>query len=133
VCRGAVNGDGHSAAGVAGGRWIEGPGAGALDGLVGHTRYGWPARLSSHLFLAAVGGVSAGIGRPPGARGIEGVPAVTAEVGHGAEDGDGHGAAGVAGGRRIERPCAGALDGLVGHTRYGWRGGVNYRHFLAAV
>src|SRR5439155_14747349 len=126
----AENGDGHSAAGVAGGRWIEGPGAGALDGLVGHRRDGWRGGVNYRHFLAAVGGVSTGIGRPPGARGIEGVPAVTAKVGDGAEDGDGYVATGVAGGGRVKGPSAGALNGFVGHTGDGRRGVIFQRYLV---
>src|SRR5439155_1666882 len=130
---GVEDGDGRTAAGVGGGRRIKGPGAGALDSLVGHAGDGGRSVIFHRHLLAALGGVATGIGGPPGAGGIEGVAAVTSEVGHGAEDGQGYVAARVARRGRIEGPGAGALDDLVGYAGDGRRGVVFYRHLLAAV
>src|SRR5207249_1066186 len=133
VGHGAENGDGDVAGGVARGGRIKGPVAGALDGLVGHAGDERRGVILGCYLLAAVGGVAAGIGCPPGAGGIEGVAAVTGEVGDGAEDGDGHVATGVTGGRRIEGPVAGALDDFVSHASDGGRCVIFQRHLLAAV
>src|SRR5206468_2068927 len=83
--------------------------------------------------LAAVGGVAAGISGAPGARGVEGVAAMAGEVGHSAENGDGHAATGIGGGRRIKGPGAGALNRLVADADDGRLGRVLHRHLLAAV
>src|SRR5439155_1817031 len=86
--------------------------------------------------LAANGGVAAGIGRSPGAGGVESAAAFAGGIGHGAEDGDGRGAAGVSGGRRIKSPGAGALDGLVGRAGDARRGRVAHGdglHHIGAV
>src|SRR5207249_9737361 len=74
----------------------------------------------------------AGIGGAPGAGGVESVAAVTSEVGHGAEDGDGRTAASVGGCGRIKGPGAGAFDGLVRHAGDGRRRVILHRHSLAA-
>src|SRR5439155_15388760 len=102
--------DGHGAAGVAGSGRIEVPDARAFDSFVGHAADGWLGRVNQGHSLAALGGVAAGIGRPPGARGIEGVATVTGDVGHGVEDGDGYAAASIGGGWRIKGPGTGAFD-----------------------
>src|SRR5206468_1777546 len=83
--------------------------------------------------LAALGGVAASVRGPPGARGVEGIAAVTGEVGDRADDGDGHLAARVTGARRIKGPPAGALDGLVGHAGDGRRRVIFRRYGLPAL
>src|SRR5205823_6196615 len=98
------DGDGRSAASVAGGRRIEGPGDGKRVGLVAHASNRRFGGVLPGYFLTAIGGVAAGVGCPPGAGGIEGVAAMTGEVGDGAKDSYGRAAASVAGGRRIEGP-----------------------------
>src|SRR5207253_2569037 len=130
---GANDSDGHSATGVVANGRVKVPGAGALDGLVAHAgndRFG--GVLHGDL-LTALGEVAAGVGRPPGARGVKSVATVTGEVGHGVDNRDSRTATGVAGCWRVKRPVAGALDGLVAHAGNQRRGVILQRHLLAAI
>src|SRR5207247_11371625 len=65
--------------------------------------------------------------------GGESVAAVAGGVGNSVEDGDSHAAAGVAGGRRIKGPSAGALNGLVSRAGDRWLGGVTHGDRLNAI
>src|SRR5205823_6302865 len=104
-----------------------------LDGYVAHAVNNRRGEILDRNRVAALGGVAAGIRCAPRARGVEGVTAVTSEVGHGADDGDGYTTAVVAGRRRIERPGAAALDDFVGHAGNCRRTMVFHRHRLTAL
>ena len=113
VGHGADDRDGRVAARVNGSRRIKCPGARALDGFVGHAGDRRRGVIFHRHHLTALNRVAATLGRPPCARCIESIAAVTGEVGHSADDGDGRASASVAGSRRIEGPIAAALNGLV--------------------
>src|SRR5439155_9921105 len=130
---GVEDGDGHVAAGVAGARRIEGPAAAAFNRLVAHAGYARRGVIFHRHFLSALGRIAAGIGRPPGARQVEGAAAVPGGVGHRVENADGRSAASVTGARRIKGPDAAALDGLAARTGNGRRSVIFQRHFLAAL
>src|SRR5205823_1642523 len=133
VGHGTEDGDGHVAASVAG-RWrIKSPGARTFCGFVRHADDGRLGRVNHRHLQAAIGGVPAGIGRPPGARGVVGIATVTSGVGHGVEDGNSYGATGVVGNGRVKVPGARALDGLVAYAGNRRFSGVHQGHLLTAL
>src|SRR5436305_9947661 len=100
---------------VAGRRRIKRPGARAPYAPLFRSANGRRGVIFYCHRLTALGGVAARIRRPPGACGVESTAAVTGQIGYGADDGEGGVAATVDTGPRINRPDAGALDGLFGH------------------
>ena len=81
--------------------------------------------------LAALGAVTAGIGRHPGAGRAERIP--TGRVGDGADDGNGGRAALVRGSWRIKVPGVALFDSFVGLTANDRRGGVHDGYRLIAL
>src|SRR5206468_3961155 len=80
IGHGVEGGDGHVAAGVAGARRSKGPGAGALDGLVGHDGDGRRGRVAHGDGLHQVGAVARVVGRGPGAGDDLGAAATIADA-----------------------------------------------------
>src|SRR5204862_6895430 len=70
VGHGANHGDGHVSASIESDWWVESPDAGALDNLVAHAGNDRRGVIFHCHLLAAISGIGAGNGRPPGARGI---------------------------------------------------------------
>src|SRR5207247_3182488 len=70
VGQGARDGDGRTAASVAGGRRVEGPGDATLNDLVAHAGNGRRGVIFDRHLLTALRRIAAGIRCPPGARDV---------------------------------------------------------------